>query len=760
MGKKSREKYLRRQEEKKEKNLNKENYSNKENQINPYSNLEKICFFIVKWGIYLSLFSPLILSTGYFFPFVVPKTIFFRIIVCIIFIAYILLATINSNFRPKVNFLFIFVAVFISILLLTSVLGVDFSRSFWGVFERMEGLLTFFHLFAFYIVLTGFLKEKKDWFNVLTVSIIVAVLASFNVLFSTNPMTRGGGALGNSSFFSAYVLFNLFFAFILAFISKGGWRIFYCSALVVFLASLFFNPLGFTKGVVSSLGFGMGLLILGFMFFSKIRLLKIAVPVVLILLTLAGIFIVQGFYFQDREFSLRNFPDRSRQVIWGMAWQGWQERPWFGWGLENFNTPFAKYHDPELPTTGDIWYDRVHNIVLDTGIASGIIGVLSYLFIFGAAVFALTRLLPKAKDMKDVAVPLAMIVLLFVYFLQNFWVFDMISTHIMFFMTLAFISFWVSQKTAEQGKKIKEKIVSIPVFISSFLIVLTFSALIFGNIQPSRASKFIAQGISLPLEQAMPAFEKAFKSSPMAKFEGPEQVSSKLTSLSTQAGQDRELLRQGFELAEEKFKENISQNPLNFRAQLFLGRHYNIFYQFTGDKTKLDLSQKSLEKALELGPNNQQAYFILAETMLTQGEKQKAIDLLKKAADLEPRYFQARMYLIRGYRMTEEYEKAFNELEKLEEIGYLWQENDEILKERTEILKKTGEDIINLIPLYERGIEINSQNIALWQDLINAFVQTNEIEKAKKTIETFSQVNPEYKSEADQFLRQLEELVP
>jgi O-antigen ligase len=744
MGKKSREKHLRKEQ-------NKNNYQEK--KIHLSSQWEKVCFFIVKYGIYLALFSPLILSRDYFFPFLVPKTIFFRLIVSIIFIAYILLITINPRFKPRINFLTIVIGFFISVLLLTSILGVNFSRSFWSVFERMEGLLTFFHLFAFYLVLTGFLKEKKDWQNVLSVSIFVAVLVSFNVLFSTNPMTRGGGTIGNSSFFSAYVLFNLFFAFILLFMKKGSWRIFYGLSSIVFLCSLFFNPLGFTKGAVSSLGIGLAFLIISLMFFSKIRLLKIALPFILILLTLAGYLIIKDFYFQDREFNLREIPDRSRQIVWQMAWQGWQERFWFGWGLENFSVPFNKYYDPELPKTGDVWYDRVHNIVLDTGITSGIIGLLSYLSIFGAAIYGLVKFLLKQENIKEKIIPLAIITLLLIYFIQNLWVFDMISTYIMFFLTLAFISFLISSQKPEQ-----EKATTLPTFLGSLLIIVAVSAFVFGNIQPARSAKLIIKGLSHPLNESILAFEKAFKTSAMTRFEGPEQLSSKVSSLVNQADQDRTLLNQGFQLAAEKFKENIDQNPLDFRVHLFLGRHYNIFYQLTNNKEYLDSAQQLLEKALELGPNNQQVYFILAETMLAQGEKEKAINLLEKANDLDPYYFQAQMYLIRGYRMVEDYEKAFNQLEALEEIGYFWQENADVLREKIEILKGQGEDINNLIPLYEKGIELNPRNVGLWQSFINAYLEIGQIDKAKQLIKAFSEFNPEYKNEADQFLKSLEEI--
>ena len=124
------------------------------------SKSEKIYLRIIEWGTYLALLTPFIFIRDYFFPFVVPKTIFFRIIVDVIFIAFILLAVSKPKYRPKITPLTLVIFVFLLVLVLASVFGVNFTRSFWSVFERMEGLLTFFHLFAFYIVLTSVFKER------------------------------------------------------------------------------------------------------------------------------------------------------------------------------------------------------------------------------------------------------------------------------------------------------------------------------------------------------------------------------------------------------------------------------------------------------------------------------------------------------------------------------------------------------------------------------------------------------------------------
>ena len=77
------------------------------------SGLEKIYFHIIEWGTYLILFTPLVFVRDFFFPYVVPKTIFFRIIVDIILIVYILLVISNRRYRPRINALTIAITVFL-----------------------------------------------------------------------------------------------------------------------------------------------------------------------------------------------------------------------------------------------------------------------------------------------------------------------------------------------------------------------------------------------------------------------------------------------------------------------------------------------------------------------------------------------------------------------------------------------------------------------------------------------------------------------
>ena len=137
--------------------------------------LEKILLSIIKWGVYFSLLTPLVVVSGFFYSFIVPKTIYFRIIVEIIFAVYLILILSFPKYRPKINTLSISIFIFILVSILTSVLGVDLQRSFWSVYERETGLFTLLHLYAFFVVLSNVFRNKKDWERLLFVSITIRI---------------------------------------------------------------------------------------------------------------------------------------------------------------------------------------------------------------------------------------------------------------------------------------------------------------------------------------------------------------------------------------------------------------------------------------------------------------------------------------------------------------------------------------------------------------------------------------------------------
>jgi len=723
-----------------------------------HSKLEKIYFAVIEWGVYLSLFAPFVLLKGYFFPYVVPKTVFFRIIVDVILIAYILLAISNPRYRPKMNALTISIIVFMAIAVLTSFTGVNLEKSFWSTFERMTGLLTFLHLFAFFIVLTSCFRERKHWERILTLSIIVGVFISFYTLTNKEASSWGGGTIGNVSFLASYLLFDIFFAAILFFAKRGGWRIFYAITFIVLLLPMFVN-MEIPRGGIASFLIGIFLLGLGYMVFSGRRSLKRLAPVVFLVVILAGLGILQNDFFKAKMFDVKELPGEAREIVWRVSYEGFLAKPWLGWGMENYNIAFLNYFDPEIPMGVDIWYDRAHNIVLDSLVSMGIVGTVSFLAIFAVAIFSLLRLCSKIVERRNVLFPIGMVTVLIVYFIQDIWVFDMISSYMMLFLSLAFISFLVSSK--EEPEMVPAKRSSFSPVLGALLIILALSSIYFGNIQLARASQYTVQGMTAsPLEKAIPFFQKALAVSPMTIFEIPEQFSRKTTGYTFDEEQDKTALMDAFELSIAEMERSIAQGPDDFRLHLVLGRQYNDYFYLTQDPQKLDEAAELLKRAIELSPGNQQGYWALAQTRLYQDRGEEAFSLIQQSIDLEPRFLDSHWYLAMTYRLTDNYELAANKLEEMLEIEDLedplpfWERDIGRLDKVIGIYQQL-DDNERLIELYQTGMRMNPESGKFYAAAAVSYANLGDFDKAREVAQKAIELNPEYAEDLEKFLSQL-----
>ena len=718
--------------------------------------LENIYFSIIQWGTYLVLFTPLILNKNFFFPYVVPKTIFFKILIDIILIAYLLLIATNRKYRPRMNWLSWSILGFLLVTIISAVFGENFIRSFWSTFERMTGVLTFVHLFAFFIILTSVFRERKHWERILTISILVGVILSFYVFTSSDPSARGGGTIGNTSFMSAYIIFNIFFAIIFLFIKKGWWKVFYGILLIPMLWLLLEPPAESTQGAIGA--FTGGMILLGFLYFlfysfvfGNKNLKKISISIVAILL-LSGIAFSQTNLFKEKisEISQTN-SWQAREIIWNMSFDMWKEKPWLGWGDDNFNIAFTKYYDPSLPLTNDLWYDRAHNVFLDVMVSSGIIGLLSYLMIFIVAVVSLLKLCFRIVDKKNIILPLGMITLLAVYLAQNIWVFDMISSYMILFLSLAFIYFLMDSNREEEIKETNSsKSYS---FISAFLIIVTIITFYFGNIKPAQSSNYIVNAMYLPLGESMAMFERAINNTPMAISEGPEQFSRKMSKFSFE-DVDKELLIEGFALAENEMKKAIEVSPKDFRLSLVLGKQYNNLYNLTNNPEALDLATETLNRAKDLSPKNQQVYWELSQNELYRGNGEKAVDYMQQSIDLEPRFDVPYWYLGLIYRVVGENQLAWDAMQTAREMGSSWMDNANDLTKAISVNQELGNNQ-ELISLYTTAMALEPNNAQLRGGIAVAYANLGQYDKAREMALEAIELKSEFKDELLKFINDL-----
>ncbi|TET83989.1 MAG: hypothetical protein E3J36_02590 [Candidatus Nealsonbacteria bacterium] len=659
--------------------------------------LSSICLKIIRLGTYLVLFAPLIISGRYFFPFVGPKSIYFFALVEIIFVAYLLLILLKPKYRPRFNILLIAIILFVAVLILSSFLGEDFSRSFWSKYERMTGLLMWFHLLAFFVVLSSVFKKREDWFKIFGVSVFAAILMGIisllakidiNLLGGMGISTRGGATIGNSSFLGTYLLFNIFLALYLLLKSRGGLRIYSGISLAIISLALFLSD---ARAAIFSVLGGVVLLFFLWLIFSKKGILKLAGVSLLIIFAIGVLGLIylssqpDSFVYQK----LVQMASKSRIVVWEMAWKGWLERPWLGWGPENFELVFTKYYDPRLFLSeygGEVWFDRVHNIVFDTLIASGIIGFLSYLGIFISAFYVLWR--KYFREKLDFWIAGIFSVILISYFVQNLTVFDMVNSYMMFFLVLGFIgSIALTKEVSNQSAAPPLKRIpgSLNPWIAIVILILFGFCFLNCVIQPLKTDAHVIKAIRSPdSNQRLNFYEKTLTTSPVGKYQIRETLADSLITLSQKEEAKKipkENLIKEFEFLSNELEKSIGEVPLNFRSALKLGQLYNIYGRL--DSSKLEIAEEVLNRARDLSPNNQQVYWALAQTKLYQGKFEETISLAEKAVELEPRVKDSHLIVVRVAKLIGKYDLVKQKAEEAIAINPSWEpEIKEILEKQ------------------------------------------------------------------------------
>lgn len=626
------------------------------------------------WGLKALVFAIPFLSLwiaySMYFPYITGRNFAFRILVELALALWVALAFLDKKYRPKMTPIAWAVLAFTAVIGIADLLGSNPHLSFWSRLERMEGYLMVLHLAAYFFVTTNLFRTKKDWhtfFNLILVSGIGVGLYGIGQIAGVFKAIQGGGVridgtIGNPTYLAAYLTLVIATALILFFNAQKKWQKYYYGAVVAFeLFVLFFTA---SRGAAFAFVVAVPLFSVLYLFFYRKAagadlVFKRAVIGLLVFMIVvpAGIWLAKdtGFvknnYILNRLTSL-NFQERtirSRFQIWGIAWNGFLERPVLGWGQENFLEVFSKYYDPRLYDQ-EPWFDRPHNIIFEWLINGGAVGLISYLALFGTLFWGTRKLLKKGFiDKKE---GLVLIVMPVAYFLQNFFVFDNFNTYYLFFGFLAYVSSLVSEGefgAVSDNQKMNAGTVATSQAVLASGLILALAVAYFINVRPMAEATGIITGLQMtadntdPVGKAFGAFKSALSYNTFANSEALEQLTRTAGLLVNQPNIPDNVKIPFLQYAIQGMSGYLKQNPKDIRLHLMMGSLYqslrNLNPQFSL------LARDEIKTALDLSPNKQQILFLLADNYLSTGENEKALELLKKAVALEPAYTDAQVNL-------------------------------------------------------------------------------------------------------------------
>ncbi len=186
----------------------------------------------LRWLVYASALIPLVIFAQYLSPFHFGKVIVFRAIVEVMLVLYVLLAWRDRSYLPKAHPITWAFLAFTLAFTLTTITSVSPLPSFWGTLERMGGLFTFWHYFAFYIIAVSVLRSKEDWRTLLDLMVAVGLVSAIygflqktdwsSFILGAGNRTRPFGTIGNAALFAGYQIVIAFLAVTLLFTKRLG----------------------------------------------------------------------------------------------------------------------------------------------------------------------------------------------------------------------------------------------------------------------------------------------------------------------------------------------------------------------------------------------------------------------------------------------------------------------------------------------------------------------------------------------------------
>jgi O-antigen ligase len=272
-----------------------------------------------------------------------------------------------------------FVWLFLIVVLISSITGVDFARSFWGNLYRNDGLFTLGHLVMFFFLAYAYWEEKWEKASIFAIALGSGFLSLWVII---DGFINWGSAVavsfGNPNFLAGHLVVTLPFLVLSEKLIKHQ----LVDRLVKISVFLQITAISFTysrAGIIGVIFFLAG----WFLIEKKTSLKKVLFALLgggILIGVIAGVI-----YFIGIEKAPVTFIAEGRQRIFIKGFMGFIQRPILGWGWANFDSAFASVDWP-IKIMHDVYVDKAHSILMEVLVTTGIVGLFVYLIVVGRSI--------------------------------------------------------------------------------------------------------------------------------------------------------------------------------------------------------------------------------------------------------------------------------------------------------------------------------------------------------------------------------------
>ena len=576
----------------------------------------------------------------------------------------------------KKNFLHIPLALFLISQIISTVYSIDPHTSFFGYYSRLNGgLLSLICYFVLYLILSVYISGdfKKQIINFslfsgLFVS-VYAIAQHFGIdknWWVQDVQSRVFSTFGQPNWLAAYLCVLIPFSLHKILNSKIKSLDFFIGnlSLIIFYLSLLFTKS--KSGIIACL---ISLAI--YFLFDLIKTKKINKLLIVdyLLIIIFTVFInnpIKDKIFSPKSETKNSTPEVSnklnitssgdiRKIVWTGAIDLWKKFPIFGTGVETFAYSYywTRPVEHNLTSEWDYLYNKAHNEYINYLATTGIVGLTTYSFLIVSILFLLLKSQFSKKDLDGLN--LAILASFSSLLITNFAGFSVVITSLFFFLLPTLSS--PDQKISPS--KNKKNILIIPLLILSLFLVSKTILFYLADISFAKAENYDSIN---DYQKAMDYIQTSHKFNPQEPLYADKIASiySKI-ALNSEKQEDVDQAVKYSNLAIQ-----ISPANINFwkqRAQTYL-------YLSGVDSKYFSESISSLSKASLLAPTDAKIYYSIGQFLETAKLKKEAIPYYQKAIELKPNYDYAYFALGKIYLDQKEIKLAKENLQKTIDYSY------------------------------------------------------------------------------------------
>lgn len=639
---------------------------------------------------------PFITSTNLFYGTINAKFFFIVALVdaFLLFGAYVLMTKKHITFSLGGKW---FAGALLLVLLgqyLSAVLGVFPERSLWSDIFWSSGVLFLTHL-ALLVVLLGTFLSERDWTNSRRAVIVSAGIFALLTIIGVNGLGVEGMflwlnlglssiSIGNEVYAAAYLLLSFMFGLIELGRSEPGsvWRKVILAALVLIflspllsgfvhialgitpLAELLGNPghlLGYARASSATLfvllSFLVGRAVLNRVLPTSLRTKGILVFGALTLIGIAalvGLLLTPGSVVQEEYIQESS---AARIIVWDAGMRAFSEKPVTGWGPENFNYAVERNFDNQLflnKNLGEIWFERAHNVFIDTLVSTGVVGMALGALLVLAFVIVVYRARRKGVIGDTEAVLLYAFVP--VHLLQMQTGFDTVGSYTLLAVIGGYI-YWLERQASEgQGTPIPVPDlwtkIGAGVLVLAALLSLKFVVLDEYARQTALVSTFREQtaGKQLAALNLSLSRESSFES---LRLSSASFIRGALETIAIKSTPERQKQLLVFLSAYEKqYTQYLTEHPDHYRARMNYA--YLLLIKTTLGENRILDAKEIIQDSYDLSPGNPLTYILGALAELYGGDLKEMDRLMNEALAINP-----------GIEFTQEAKAYFDTQKKL-----------------------------------------------------------------------------------------------